>query len=108
MYDLSSSLCVVHVLLHSYIGQSSNRYNYDITVKPDFAFLCLEQALETDQGHRSHPELVDKAKQLEQEVSYYKEESHKAQAEVERLLEILREVETEKTDKDKKITDLER
>uniref|UniRef100_A0A3B3RNM6 ELKS/RAB6-interacting/CAST family member 2 n=1 Tax=Paramormyrops kingsleyae TaxID=1676925 RepID=A0A3B3RNM6_9TELE len=66
----------------------------------------LQKALETDQG-RSHPELVDKAKQLEQEVSYYKEESHKAQAEVERLLEILREVETEKTDKDKKITDLE-
>uniref|UniRef100_A0A8C9VPV5 ELKS/RAB6-interacting/CAST family member 2 n=1 Tax=Scleropages formosus TaxID=113540 RepID=A0A8C9VPV5_SCLFO len=45
---------------------------------------------------------------MEKEVSFYKEESRKAQAEVERLLEILREVETEKTDKDKKIAELER
>uniref|UniRef100_A0A8C9WJ13 ELKS/RAB6-interacting/CAST family member 2 n=1 Tax=Scleropages formosus TaxID=113540 RepID=A0A8C9WJ13_SCLFO len=64
-------------------------------------------ALEAEPG-RTHPELVDKAKLMEKEVSFYKEESRKAQAEVERLLEILREVETEKTDKDKKIAELER
>uniref|UniRef100_A0A8C7H9T0 ELKS/RAB6-interacting/CAST family member 2 n=1 Tax=Oncorhynchus kisutch TaxID=8019 RepID=A0A8C7H9T0_ONCKI len=47
-------------------------------------------------------------KVLEKEVSYYKEESGKAQAEVDRLLAILREVETEKNDRDKKIAELER
>ncbi|KAK2874896.1 hypothetical protein Q8A67_022049 [Cirrhinus molitorella] len=62
-------------------------------------------------GHpylRGNPEYVDRVKLLEKEVSFYKEESGKAQAEVERLLEILREVETEKNDKDKKIAELER
>uniref|UniRef100_A0A8C7QGJ2 ELKS/RAB6-interacting/CAST family member 2 n=1 Tax=Oncorhynchus mykiss TaxID=8022 RepID=A0A8C7QGJ2_ONCMY len=49
-----------------------------------------------------------RVKLLEKEVSYYKEESGKAQAEVERLLTILREVESEKNDKDKKIAELER
>uniref|UniRef100_A0A8D0CG61 ELKS/RAB6-interacting/CAST family member 2 n=1 Tax=Scleropages formosus TaxID=113540 RepID=A0A8D0CG61_SCLFO len=45
---------------------------------------------------------------LEKEVAYHKEESGKSQAEVDRLLEILREVETEKNNKDKKILELER
>ncbi|MFT7819109.1 ERC protein 2-like [Arapaima gigas] len=67
----------------------------------------LQKVLEMEPG-RTHPELVDKAKLLEKEVAFYKEESRKAQTEVERLLEILREVETEKTDKDKKISELER
>lgn len=53
-------------------------------------------------------EFVDRVKLLEKEVVFYKEESGKSQAEVERLLEILREVETEKNDKDKKIAELER
>lgn len=47
-------------------------------------------------------------KNLEQEVSRHKEDSGKAQAEVDRLLEILREMENEKNDKDKKINELER
>lgn len=38
----------------------------------------------------------------------HKEDSGKAQAEVDRLLEILREMENEKNDKDKKISELER
>ncbi|XP_030633563.1 ERC protein 2 [Chanos chanos] len=59
------------------------------------------------QSSRGNPEYVDRVKLLEKEVSFYKEESGKAQAEVERLLEILREVETEKNDKDKKIAELE-
>ncbi|XP_061662769.1 ELKS/Rab6-interacting/CAST family member 1-like isoform X3 [Syngnathoides biaculeatus] len=45
---------------------------------------------------------------LEQEVSRHKEDAGKAQAEVERLLEILREMENEKNDKEKKIHELER
>lgn len=46
--------------------------------------------------------------QLEREVTRYREESGKAQAEVDRLLEILKEMENEKNDKDKKIAELER
>uniref|UniRef100_A0AAY4A1Z6 ELKS/RAB6-interacting/CAST family member 2 n=1 Tax=Denticeps clupeoides TaxID=299321 RepID=A0AAY4A1Z6_9TELE len=60
------------------------------------------------QSSRGNPEFSDRVKLLEKEVAFYKEESGKAQAEVERLLEILREVETEKNDKDKKIAELER
>ncbi|XDV51304.1 hypothetical protein PO909_020218, partial [Leuciscus waleckii] len=63
--------------------------------------------VEVQQSSRGNPEYVDRVKLLEKEVSYYKEESGKAQNEVERLLEILREVETEKNDKDKKIAELE-
>uniref|UniRef100_A0A8C1DIS7 ELKS/RAB6-interacting/CAST family member 2 n=1 Tax=Cyprinus carpio carpio TaxID=630221 RepID=A0A8C1DIS7_CYPCA len=64
--------------------------------------------MEVQQSSRGNPEYVDRVKLLEKEVSFYKEESSKSQAEVERLLEILREVETEKNDKDKKIAELER
>uniref|UniRef100_A0A3B5L251 ELKS/RAB6-interacting/CAST family member 2 n=1 Tax=Xiphophorus couchianus TaxID=32473 RepID=A0A3B5L251_9TELE len=59
-------------------------------------------------GPRGNPEYVDRVKLLEKEVSYYKDEASKSQSEVERLLDILREVETEKNDKDKKIAELER
>lgn len=64
--------------------------------------------VEHQSGPRGNPEYVDRVKLLEKEVSYYKDETNKAQAEVERLLDILREVETEKNDKDKKIAELER
>ncbi|XP_041801503.1 ERC protein 2 [Chelmon rostratus] len=70
----------------------------------------LQKAHEVEQqsGPRGNPEYVDRVKLLEKEVSYYKDEANKAQTEVERLLDILREVETEKNDKDKKIAELER
>uniref|UniRef100_A0A3Q3EML4 ELKS/RAB6-interacting/CAST family member 2 n=1 Tax=Kryptolebias marmoratus TaxID=37003 RepID=A0A3Q3EML4_KRYMA len=64
--------------------------------------------VEQQSGSRANPEYVDRVKLLEKEVSYYKDEVTKAQTEVERLLDILREVETEKNDKDKKIAELER
>lgn len=41
-------------------------------------------------------------------MARHKEDSGKAQAEVDRLLDILREMENEKNDKDKKINELER
>lgn len=41
-------------------------------------------------------------------MTLFREESNKAQAEVDRLLEILKEMENEKNDKDKKIAELER
>ncbi|KAM7402158.1 hypothetical protein PAMP_017423 [Pampus punctatissimus] len=64
--------------------------------------------VEQQAGPRGNPEYVDRVKLLEKEVNYYKDEANKAQTEVERLLDILREVETEKNDKDKKIAELER
>uniref|UniRef100_A0A3Q1AH56 ELKS/RAB6-interacting/CAST family member 2 n=1 Tax=Amphiprion ocellaris TaxID=80972 RepID=A0A3Q1AH56_AMPOC len=64
--------------------------------------------VEHQSGPRGNPEYVDRVKLLEKEVNYYKDEASKAQTEVERLLDILREVETEKNDKDKKIAELER
>ncbi|KAK1161387.1 ERC protein 2-like isoform X2 [Acipenser oxyrinchus oxyrinchus] len=64
-------------------------------------------AHEAEEVARINPEFAEKVKHLEKEVAYYKEESGKSQAEVERLLEILKEVESEKSDKDKKIAELE-
>ncbi|XP_067325367.1 ELKS/Rab6-interacting/CAST family member 1 isoform X5 [Anolis sagrei] len=56
---------------------------------------------------KSSPEMGDQFQQLEREVMRHREESCKAQAEVDRLLEILKEMENEKNDKDKKIAELE-
>ncbi|XP_041130920.1 ERC protein 2 isoform X5 [Polyodon spathula] len=64
-------------------------------------------AHEAEEVARINPEFAEKVKHLEKEVAYYKEESGKSQAEVDRLLEILREVESEKSDTDKKIAELE-
>ncbi|KAM6306791.1 ELKS/Rab6-interacting/CAST family member 1-like isoform 2-T2 [Podargus strigoides] len=75
---------------------------------------CLEMETQLKKVHeatleaRSSPELSDYMQQLEREVTWYQEESSKAQAEVDRLLEILKEMENEKNDKDKKIAELER
>ncbi|NWU31986.1 ERC2 protein, partial [Dyaphorophyia castanea] len=68
----------------------------------------LKKAHEAEEEARMNPEFADRMKQLDKEASYYREECGKAQAEVDRLLEILKEVENEKNDKDKKIAELER
>ncbi|CAL8358254.1 unnamed protein product [Lota lota] len=57
---------------------------------------------------QANTELAERIASLEQEVARHKEDSGKAQAEVDRLLDILREMENEKNDKDKKINELER
>ncbi|KAM7055734.1 ELKS/Rab6-interacting/CAST family member 1 isoform 3-T3 [Acridotheres tristis] len=75
---------------------------------------CLKMETQLKKAHeatleaRASPELSDRMQQLEREVTRYREESGKAQAEVDRLLEILKEMENEKNDKDKKIAELER
>ncbi|XP_062924141.1 ERC protein 2 isoform X3 [Mobula hypostoma] len=66
------------------------------------------RAHDAEEDARLNPEMCEKLRQLEKDVAYYKEESDKSQAEVDRLLEILKEVETEKNDRDKKIAELER
>ncbi|XP_035201610.1 ELKS/Rab6-interacting/CAST family member 1 isoform X3 [Oxyura jamaicensis] len=74
---------------------------------------CLKMETQLKKAHeatleaRASPELSDRMQQLEREVTRYREESGKAQAEVDRLLEILKEMENEKNDKDKKIAELE-
>uniref|UniRef100_A0ABI7XPK5 FIP-RBD domain-containing protein n=1 Tax=Felis catus TaxID=9685 RepID=A0ABI7XPK5_FELCA len=68
----------------------------------------LKKAHEATLEARASPEMNDRIQQLERETARYKDESSKAQAEVDRLLEILKEVENEKNDKDKKIAELER
>ncbi|XP_058480508.1 ELKS/Rab6-interacting/CAST family member 1-like isoform X2 [Solea solea] len=57
---------------------------------------------------RADAELSERISCLEHEVTQHKEDAGKAQTEVERLLEILREIENEKNDKEKKIHELER
>ncbi|KAJ7329175.1 hypothetical protein JRQ81_015349 [Phrynocephalus forsythii] len=68
----------------------------------------LKKAHEATLEARASPETSDRLQQLEREVARHREESSKAQAEVDRLLEILKEMENEKNDKDKKIAELER
>ncbi|KAM6436867.1 ELKS/Rab6-interacting/CAST family member 1 isoform 5-T6 [Liasis olivaceus] len=68
----------------------------------------LKKAYEATIEARANPDMNDRFQQFEKEVAQYREESAKAQAEVDRLLEILKEMENEKNDKDKKIAELER
>ncbi|XP_029422645.1 ELKS/Rab6-interacting/CAST family member 1 isoform X6 [Nannospalax galili] len=67
----------------------------------------LKKAHEATLEARASPEMSDRIQQLERDIARYKDDSSKAQAEVDRLLEILKEVENEKNDKDKKIAELE-
>ncbi|KAM9469765.1 ELKS/Rab6-interacting/CAST family member 1a isoform 2-T2 [Clarias gariepinus] len=57
---------------------------------------------------QANSELSKRIASLEADVARHREESGKAQAEVDRLLEILRQMENEKNDKDRKINELER
>uniref|UniRef100_A0A8C7ZEI9 ELKS/RAB6-interacting/CAST family member 1 n=1 Tax=Oryzias sinensis TaxID=183150 RepID=A0A8C7ZEI9_9TELE len=68
----------------------------------------LKKAQSAAAESRANAELSERITCLEQEVTLYKEDAGKAQSEVERLLEILREMENEKNDKEKKIHELER
>ncbi|XP_004710355.1 ELKS/Rab6-interacting/CAST family member 1 isoform X9 [Echinops telfairi] len=74
---------------------------------------CLKMESQLKKAHEAtlealaSPEMSDRIQQLEREITRYKDDSSKAQAEVDRLLEILKEVENEKNDKDKKIAELE-
>uniref|UniRef100_A0A3Q0S3A7 ELKS/RAB6-interacting/CAST family member 2 n=1 Tax=Amphilophus citrinellus TaxID=61819 RepID=A0A3Q0S3A7_AMPCI len=53
------------------------------------------------------PDITDRLRVLEQEVARYREESRMSQAEVERLMGALKDAETDKSCKEKKISDLE-
>lgn len=53
-------------------------------------------------------EISEQLKVLEKEVTFHKEESGKLKAEVDRLLGVLRELESELTEKDNAISELER
>ncbi|XP_078728553.1 ERC protein 2-like isoform X1 [Lampetra fluviatilis] len=68
----------------------------------------LRKSQVAEEEARTSPELTDRIRQLEKELSQNRSEVAKSQAEVDRLLEILKEVENEKHDKDKKIAELEK
>ncbi|XP_027899411.1 ELKS/Rab6-interacting/CAST family member 1-like isoform X2 [Xiphophorus couchianus] len=68
----------------------------------------LKKAQSAAAESQANAELTERISSLEQEVTRCREEAGKAQSEVERLLEILREMENEKYDKEKKIHELER
>uniref|UniRef100_A0A3Q4AFJ9 ELKS/RAB6-interacting/CAST family member 1 n=1 Tax=Mola mola TaxID=94237 RepID=A0A3Q4AFJ9_MOLML len=68
----------------------------------------LKKAQSAAADSKASIELSKRISCLEQEVAQYREDAGKAQSEVERLLEILRETENEKNDKEKKIHELER
>uniref|UniRef100_A0A3B4X363 ELKS/RAB6-interacting/CAST family member 1 n=1 Tax=Seriola lalandi dorsalis TaxID=1841481 RepID=A0A3B4X363_SERLL len=68
----------------------------------------LKKAQSAAAESQASTELSERISCLEQEVTQHKEDAGKAQSEVERLLEILREMENEKNDKEKKIHELER
>ncbi|XP_064930609.1 ERC protein 2 isoform X17 [Columba livia] len=89
--------------------ESYKKENKDLKEKVNAlqAELTEKEAHEAEEDARMNPEFADRMKQLDKEASYYREECGKAQAEVDRLLEILKEVENEKNDKDKKIAELE-
>uniref|UniRef100_A0A8C6V0Q4 ELKS/RAB6-interacting/CAST family member 1 n=1 Tax=Neogobius melanostomus TaxID=47308 RepID=A0A8C6V0Q4_9GOBI len=65
----------------------------------------LKKAQSAAAESQANTELTEQISTLEQEVSRYKDEAAKAQTEVERLLDILREMENEKNDKEKKINE---
>uniref|UniRef100_A0A3Q2C9E5 ELKS/RAB6-interacting/CAST family member 1 n=1 Tax=Cyprinodon variegatus TaxID=28743 RepID=A0A3Q2C9E5_CYPVA len=67
----------------------------------------LKKAQSAAAESQANTELTERISSLEQEVTRCREEAGKAQSEVERLLEILREMENEKNDKEKKIHELE-
>ncbi|XP_053318635.1 ELKS/Rab6-interacting/CAST family member 1 isoform X4 [Spea bombifrons] len=68
----------------------------------------LRKALEAAQEAKSNPETNERVQQLEKDVSRLREEAGKSQMEVDRLLEILKEMENEKNEKDNRIAELER
>ncbi|XP_073687576.1 ELKS/Rab6-interacting/CAST family member 1a isoform X1 [Garra rufa] len=56
---------------------------------------------------QANTEISERISSLECDVARHREDSAKAQAEVDRLLDILRQMENEKNDKDRKISELE-
>uniref|UniRef100_A0A3B3ZS46 ELKS/RAB6-interacting/CAST family member 2 n=1 Tax=Periophthalmus magnuspinnatus TaxID=409849 RepID=A0A3B3ZS46_9GOBI len=71
-------------------------------------YLSLKHFTPSLNGTSRSPDITERLRLLEQEVSRYREESVKSQAEVDRLMAALRDAETDRSFKDKKISDLER
>ncbi|XP_040201233.1 ELKS/Rab6-interacting/CAST family member 1 isoform X11 [Rana temporaria] len=67
----------------------------------------MRKAQDAAQEAKSSPEVNERVQQMEKEVARYREEVGKSQTEVDRLLEILKEMENEKNEKDTKIAELE-
>uniref|UniRef100_A0A9J7YAL3 ELKS/RAB6-interacting/CAST family member 1a n=1 Tax=Cyprinus carpio carpio TaxID=630221 RepID=A0A9J7YAL3_CYPCA len=68
----------------------------------------LKKAQSVAANSQANAEISERISSLEADVARHREDSAKAQAEVDRLLDILRQMENEKNDKDRKISELER
>lgn len=79
-------------------------FSLRLFIRTNFLFQAQNAAADS----QASAELSERISCLEQEVAQHREDAGKAQSEVERLLEILRETENEKNDKEKKIHELER
>ncbi|XP_078806711.1 ERC protein 2 isoform X3 [Oryzias latipes] len=90
----------------NHTSTQDQRPDGEVQVKVDPAIGPTTQNMED--AVRIGPDIADRLRLLEQEVARYREESSKSQAEVERLMGALRDAETEKSSKEKKIADLER
>ncbi|KAK1804366.1 hypothetical protein P4O66_020374, partial [Electrophorus voltai] len=77
-------------------------------ISPHGVRMILIKAQNAAVEAQTNSELSERIASLEADVTRHREESGKAQAEVDRLLEILRQMENEKNDKDRKINELER
>lgn len=99
--------CII-ILISNYIILNFFENPDFVVLAPETLFFWPLQAQSIAVEAQTNAGLSERIATLEQEVARYKEDAGKAQAEVDRLLEILREMENEKNDKDRKINELER
>ncbi|KAF5907226.1 ERC protein 2-like, partial [Clarias magur] len=64
-------------------------------------------AREREESSQVNSEISERIKVLEKEMTFHKEQSGKSKEEVDRLLGELKELESERTEKDKAISELE-
>lgn len=108
-HDIDPKLAVLHNVLLSYRSKKLFIHH-----GINFLFILLQhwhihvKVQKTEDALRISPDIADRLRLLEQEVSRYREESTKSQAEVERLMGALKDAEMDKSCKERKIVDLER
>ncbi|KAI2661204.1 ERC protein 2 [Labeo rohita] len=76
--------------------------------EPERPLTCNVKACEAEHVARWNPELSERLQVLQTEAVCHKEEVEKSNAEIQRLLALLREVQSERLEQDKKIVELEK
>ncbi|XP_026124643.1 ERC protein 2-like [Carassius auratus] len=80
----------------------------EFSSNPDQTYLRFSKAGEAEHVARWNPDLSERLQVLQTETVRYKEELDKSNAEVQRLLALLRELQSERLEQDKIIIELER